>query len=163
MANYHTRGFQRRRCLWKGEGEHLGGEWEIVKISGEEQTQQKPWIPSLQSVVRAGIAAKSGRASSSALPQSHTPHWSPPHASQDLRTAKPGPSAWSRTGPPPCGQRALPQPGWGPARGAHSGGTSGQDPPAVPACPAAAQTPPRPRTPGGVEKRTKRRQSAQSS
>lgn len=90
------------------------------------------------------------------------PHWAPSHASQDSRTARPNPSERSRTGLPPCGQKALPQPGWEPAPGAHSGGTRGQDSPTAPSCPAAAQIPPLPRTPGRREERLERKYSVQS-
>ena len=88
------------------------------------------------------------------LVESAAPPSSPsctPHASQDLRTARPAPSEWSRTRPPPCEQTALPQPGWGPTPRVHSGGTSGLEPPTVPECPAAARIPPLPQTPNGVE------------
>lgn len=95
-------------------------------------------------------------------PAPHTP-LATTHATQDLRTARPGPSAWSRTRPPPCGQKAPPQPGWEPSPGAHSGGICGQESPKAPTCPAAARTPPLPQTPSGVEEGTGRKHSSRLS
>lgn len=102
-------------------------------------------------------AAHSGLASISALPPSHTPYtWSPSCTPQNLRTARPAPSEQSRTEPPPCEQKARPQSGWGPVPGAHSEGTSGQEPLTAPACPAAVRTPPLPQTPSEEEEKTEK-------
>lgn len=161
MAEYHKRGSQTQKLLWTGKEGTLG-------VSGRRRENQRDQINLARALDSKSTkhcpcqtAAHSGLASSSAIPPSHTPYtWSPSCTSQNLRTARPAPSEQSRTEPLPCEQRTLPQSGWGPVPGAHSRGTSGQEPLTAPACPAAARTPPLPQTPSEEEEKTERKHSA---
>lgn len=160
VAEYQKGGSQRQKLLWTGKEDALtiSGRW--CENQGDQINLARALDSKSTKHCPCQTAAHSGLASSSTLPLPHTPYtWSPPCPSQNLRTARPAPSEQSRTEPPPCEQRALPQSGWGPVPGAHSGGTSGQEPPTAPACPAATRTPPLPQTPS-EEEMTERKHSA---